>query len=104
MITLKEAVEHAVRFFKEVSITDVAGIRVEEVKLSDDEQHWLITLGFLGEELVLDSASPPSVLGTTLLGIKELAHPRYQREYKLFRVRREDGAVEEMTIRTLATA
>ena len=101
MITPKQAVENATRFFKEVSAAEIRGLRVEEVKLSDDDQHWLITLGFLGEELVVDS-DPGSLFGG-LAQAQPLAHPRHQREYKLFRVRREDGKVEEMTIRTLAT-
>ena len=101
MITLKEAVDNAIRFFKEVSVTEIPGLRVEEVKLSEDDQHWLITLGFLGEELVVDSESGSLFRGLTTG--QPLAHPRRERECKLFRVRKGDGNVEEMTIRTLAT-
>ena len=103
MITVKEAVENAVSFFKEVSTTVPQGLRVEEVKLSDDEKHWLITLGLLGDELVLKpgQTEPPFVLSPRTT--EAFAHRRHEREYKLFKVRREDGSVEDMTIRSLAS-
>ena len=100
MITFKDAVENSIRFFKDVSVTAPQGLRVEEVKLSDDDEHWLITLGFQGEELVVEADSGSLFGGRT----QAQAHPRHEREYKLFRVRRDDGNVEEMTIRTLTTA
>jgi hypothetical protein len=63
MITVKEAVESAVSFFKEVSTTAPRGLRVEEVMLSDNEEYWLITLGLLGDELILKPGHTEDVPG-----------------------------------------
>lgn len=103
MITVKQAVENAVSFFKEVSTTEPQGLRVEEVKLSDDEKDWLITLGLLGDELVLQPGRTEPGLVLAPRRSEAFAHRQFEREYKLFRVNREDGAVEDMTIRSLAS-
>ena len=65
-------------------------VRLEEVELSEDEKHWMITLGY-------DVFSDPSEVQNVLI-----SHPglrdRY-REYKQFRVNAENGNVESMKIR-----
>lgn len=76
---------------------------MEEVKLSDDEKHWLITLGLLGDELTLQPGYTEPAFPLTPRRSEALAHRQYEREYKLFKVRREDGSVEDMTIRSLAS-
>jgi hypothetical protein len=103
MITVKEAVESAVSFFKEVSTTAPRGLRVEEVMLSDNEEYWLITLGLLGDELILKPGHTEETFLVPSRKSEALAHRQYEREYKLFKVRREDGSVEDMTIRSLAS-
>ena len=76
---------------------------MEEVKLSDDEKYWLITLGLLGDELVLEPGRTEPTFALTPRKSEAFAHRRYEREYKLFRVSRADGTVEDMAIRSLAS-
>ena len=100
MITAEQAVENAISFFNRVSTTAPQGLRVEEVKLSNDEKCWLITLGLLGDQLVLQPRRTEALpIGPRTS--EAIAHRSHEREYKLFRVRRDDGTVEDMTIRSL---
>ena len=102
MITAEQAVKNAVSFFNRVSTTAPRGLRVEEVKLSGDEKCWLITLGLLGDKLVLQPRRTEPMIPIRPHTSEALAHRSHEREYKLFRVRRDDGTVEDMTIRSLS--
>lgn len=80
MVEVKEAAKKAVEFFESL-VTDYTALRIEEVSLSEDEQYWLITLGF--EEPRLPFGSKP------------------ERRYKTVKVRTDNGEVVEMTVRVL---
>lgn len=97
MIDAKQAVDAAVKFFSELFGSRPDGLRVEEAILSDDSQYWTITLSFYGDEIVVEF--PSSLIGSQG---EAVVHPKHQREYRLFRVRRNNSEVEEMSIRTLA--
>ena len=84
MITPKEAVGKSVEYLRELSLTEPADLRVEEVEL--DNGHWLITLGFRG-----DAVQAP------LFGALNVnSRPQYDREYRLFRIQSEGGELEVM--------
>jgi hypothetical protein len=84
-LDVKAAVATTLTYLKDLySDEQLKNIRLEEVWLSDDEKYWYITIGF---------DSPTSVRDP-------LASLRLsEREYKLFKVRVEDGRVMEMKIR-----
>lgn len=84
-LDVKAAVATAVTYLKDLySDEQLKNIRLEEVWLSDDEKYWYITIGY-------DSPTP---------ALHPLATLRpSEREYKLFKVRVEDGRVMEMKIR-----
>ena len=94
MITPKEAVGKSVEYLRELSLDEPEDLRVEEVEI--DNGHWLITLGFRGERLV----AGPGIEQQPLFGRSNVnyaeAHRQYDREYRLFRIRSEDGEVEVM--------
>lgn len=66
----------------------VENLRLEEVELSEDDKHWLITLGYDTPTMV---QSVPAFLSP---GSKQPL-----REYKLFRIDSTTGKVEAMKIR-----
>lgn len=80
MVDVKEAAKKAVEFFDSL-VADYRSLRVEEVSLSEDDQYWLITLGF--EEPSLPAIGKPD------------------RYYKILKVRADNGEVVSMTIRVL---
>ena len=92
MLSAKQAALKAAEFLKEVSLAEPEGLRVEEISRSDER--WLVTLGFLGDDLVQQETSP-------LLFGPTAPQPRKKREYKQFSVRADDGVVEDMAIRTV---
>ncbi|MDE5082178.1 MAG: hypothetical protein O4808_02585 [Trichodesmium sp. St17_bin3_1_1] len=81
-----------------ISMRDLLGgtqdIRLEEVELSKDEQFWLITLGYnRRKDLALPDEIDYSDLSPEFIGI--------ERDYKIFTVNAQTGAVESMKIREL---
>ena len=79
MIDVREAVERAVEYMRSLPAQgDVREILLEEVELSDDERHWLITLSYA----VGDTPFAPFV-----------------RKYKTFKVETNSGRVVAMKIR-----
>ncbi|MEM8504347.1 MAG: hypothetical protein AAF716_14480 [Cyanobacteria bacterium P01_D01_bin.1] len=64
-------------------------LRLEEVELTEDEKHWLITLGY-------DVPGKPQTM-SQMFG----PNSNYLREYKLFRINSDDGKVEAMKIRNV---
>lgn len=79
MINVKAAVKSAIEYLEFVQ-NELGGqlqdVRLEEVELSEDKSHWLITLGYYpGTGIVRD------------------------REYKAFKVNSQDALVESMRIR-----
>jgi hypothetical protein len=86
MIGVRQAVVAAREFASALLEEDkLAGITLEEVELSADERHWLVTLGF-----------PPSAgrFGQFASGSA--------RDYKVFKVDAQSGAVGSMEIRAAA--
>ncbi|MBI3329424.1 MAG: hypothetical protein HYZ81_22310 [Nitrospinae bacterium] len=84
-LDVKAAVTTAVTYLQVLySDEDLKNIRLEEVWLSDDEKYWYVTIGYDS----LTSARDP---------LAALRQP--EREYKLFKVRVEDGRVMEMKMR-----
>ncbi len=85
-IDVKKAVHAARGYLTDMSPLiglEVKDIRLEEVELTDQQDFWLITLGF--NRKVEDPIIPN----------------QYERDYKLFKVNALTGAVEAMKIRTV---
>lgn len=68
-------------------------LTLEEVEISDDQNHWLITLGYS----VKISEKKSNLFAVTSL--QESLQPQLQRKYKIFKINRENGDVESMKIR-----
>ena len=103
MITPKEAAIKAAEFLREISFAEPEGLRVEEVRFSDTDDRWLITLGFLGDELPDEQKTETNPSSPLLFGPSERTTSYFhkKREYKLFRVNPDDGQVEDMAIRAI---
>jgi hypothetical protein len=93
MIDVKQAVKAATQFAEDVlGPENVQGARLEEVEISEDGGHWLITLGFLGPEA-------PAGRRTAF---EALAGIPGKRDYKVFKIDRETGTVISMKIRSVS--
>jgi hypothetical protein len=68
----------------------IEGLRLEEAELSEDKQYWSITLGF----------DRPIARHRDLLSQYDL-NPKYEREYRIFKVNAQTGEVQAMKIREL---
>ena len=84
MINVKEATdkakEHLVAFFP-----DAEQVQLEEVELSEDKAHWLITLSYEG---LSSSVASSMLVGKSLL-------------YKIFKLDAKQGDVISMKIRNI---
>ncbi len=90
MLDVKEAVAAAIEFIKHLyDAKALPDLRLEEVELTDDEQYWLVTLGFR------DLAQPGSPLAEAVM------LPRYERTYKVIKVDALTGRSLAMTIREI---
>lgn len=90
-IDVKEAAKAAAAFFVELfPDTQYSDLLLEEVELSEDEKHWLITLSYTSEP----PPPPPS-------GLDKLFSNGSSRKYKLFKIDAATGKVEAMNIRSL---
>jgi hypothetical protein len=96
MIEVKDAVRLAFDFVKSLYPQElVKDLALEEVRLSDDEKSWLITVGFR-------ALSGYATIGGGTLAIDPGPRlERVPRDYKLLEINRETGKVESMTIRDL---
>ena len=93
MIDAKSAVESArayIRSIQDALNNPLENLRLEEIELSEDQQHWLITLGY-------DNPDKPQNISNMSLISPHLA--RLAREYKIFQIGAEDGTVKSMKIR-----
>jgi len=92
MLDVKEVVGKASLFVSNVfGEEEVRNISLEEVKISEDEQFWFITLG-----LYVPNKNPARKhLGMTLASISE----PYLKQYKIFKIESETGKVVSMKIR-----
>ena len=104
MIAVKEAVQKAVDYLQEISISGQQGLRVEEVEMSEDGRYWLVTLGFHGDELLVGPTRKQvdvGLFGPASIDARPITYPKYRREYRVFRVRAQDGEVEDMKIKSM---
>ena len=90
MIDVKTAVARAVEYISELLPKGtVRNLRLEEVERTDDDRHWLVTLGY----------SAPKDEGEADLNAI-LGSPS-EREYKQFEIDAQTGEVSAMRIRTI---
>ena len=88
MLTVKEAVNRAFKFIHEAyADKTLHQLELEEVELSEDENHWFVTLGFSTPSSSRDAIE-------TLVGT-----PRSERKYKIFKINAETGEIKSMKIR-----
>ncbi len=97
MIDVKEAVKNAVDFMQNVLEEEkLHDLALEEVRLSDDEQYWYVTLGFTRHYTIpINSEDAFAQLK------KVIASEKVVREYKSLKVQAENGKVMSMEIRTI---
>ena len=89
MIDVKGAAKAAAEYFSELySDSQYSDLLLEEVELSEDEKHWLITLSY-----AYKPARPPSAL--------DILSKQSPRKYKVFKIDAATGKVEAMKIRSL---
>jgi hypothetical protein len=93
-LKVEEAVKAAIDYLQQLRNhidPTLKDIRLEEIEVSEDSKYWLITLSFTKPS---DRTEIPlSVIASTL--------PKYQKEYKTFRVNGNTGKVESMKIRVV---
>lgn len=88
MIDVKTAANAATNYLKDIYITaDIRDLMLEEVELSEDEQHWLITIGL----------SRPKLKMSPIQNV--LNSDERERVYKVIKVRAMDGKPLSMKIR-----
>lgn len=91
MIDVKEAANAAAEYFSKLySGKQYSDLLLEEVELSEDEKHWLITLSY-----AYKPAAPPSASALDLFSKQS------GRKYKIFKIDAATGNVEAMKIRSL---
>jgi hypothetical protein len=93
LIDVKQAVKIASDYIRDVYDGEMLpGLLLEEVDFSDEEQAWLITLGFDTNRPV-QPPEEPSYISRPL--------PKYERVYKIIKVNGLTGAVQSMKIREI---
>jgi hypothetical protein len=87
MVDVKQAASTAADYLVNLYPQQVPSeVRLEEVELSEDESHWLITLSYIVPRSVF--ADVPGILS-------------HRREYKVFKIDAATGQVRSMKIRKL---
>lgn len=84
MINLKEAIKKAEEHAKYLFGDPLKNLQVEEYESSEDEDTWLITLGW--DEVIKTNMSPIQVA----MGLNT------ERVYKIFYVNKETGNIDKM--------
>ncbi|MDB9493258.1 hypothetical protein PN441_19630 [Spirulina major CS-329] len=105
-IQIRSAVDKAIQFLcnvNAVGIHDLKDLRLEEIERSEDDHHWLITLGYAVETVTADQGSNHDLLAMISSNQAQgtMVKPIYERVYKVFKVNIETGDVESMKIRTV---
>lgn len=96
LINVRSAVDAATKYLQEVKDlliepgAPIQGLRIEETELSEDDQYWLITLGF--DRLVPAHLDPLLAISITR---------KYEREYRIFKIDAQTGKVQSMKVREL---
>jgi len=88
-IGLPEAVETAREYMLKAYGRNLEGLQLEETEISDDDSHWLITLGFLR-----DAPNTSGVFAVT-------PYRSIERVYKVVTIDARTGDVKSMKIREL---
>ncbi len=83
MIDVKQAAQIAANYFSDLNPGKFQNLALEEIELTDDEENWLVTLGY----------NPPS---TNIFVNGPVA-----REYKVIRIDAKDGKVVSMKIKKI---
>lgn len=87
MITVKEAAKRAIEYIVDLlGASNVGQPRSEEVDPTDDNDYWLVTIGFF----------PPAMVGH--IAVSQWSS---KREYKQVKVTTSDGSIKSMKIRAL---
>ena len=98
MVDVTSAIKAASSYFQKIdqalSNEPPENLRLEEVEKTEDERHWLVTLGY-------DAPSKVPYVPTLFPPRTPQPECEYSREYKLFRVNAETGDVEAMKIRKI---
>lgn len=93
MVEVKEAVKIAILYMNDLyDAAEVENLLLEEVELSEDEKHWLVTLSFKRQ---IEKLSELAYAMNHLTPEKEI------RAYKVIKINTNDGQVESMKIRQL---
>lgn len=86
MIDMKEAVSRAISEAKNLYAEQaLSNVQLEEVEITEDEKFWLITVGF--------QIADPSLSPTLAAAMAP------KRQYKVFKIDRENGKFVSMRIR-----
>lgn len=85
-LDVKQAVAAALSFVTSVYGQDLEGLRLEEISFDDQQQHWLVTIGYWD---MIPQKSP----------LAQLSNPLHKRVYKVVRLTKSDGEVVSMKIR-----
>jgi len=91
MITLRDAAQKAMNFYKEID-PEAVDARVEEVEKDEHTDDWRITLSFQSNETATTNLLMPNSASTGVMN---------GRKYKIFSVDSESGEVRSMKIRVL---
>ncbi len=81
MTDVKQAVRTAFDYIQQLYPSELPGLRLEEVQLSEDEHRWLITMGFLEATDPANIRQPASVI-EALSQIQSYKPVQAQRVYK----------------------
>jgi len=104
-IPVSEAIATAKAYVQEVfSDTPIHDVMLEEVAKSEDQNYWLITIGFSRKEHKKTSADSLTehMAGITSMSALMLRRDQLlERDYKLVKIDRHTGDVVEMRIRDL---
>lgn len=86
---VKGAVDLAVMYIKQLLPEEtLRDLRLEEVERTDDDQYWLVTLGF----------STPTTASSL---VQSLGGSTFERQYKLLKVNAQTAEVTSMKIRKI---
>ena len=99
MIDVKEAVKVAFKEIENLYTTEeLTDLTLEEVELSEDEQYWLITLGFTQTlSLPIETQRQTSLFDANPL-VQEVSTMRV---YKTLKIDANTGEFQSMKIRTI---
>ena len=95
MINVQEAVRLALEYCAPL-FGEVERLRLEEVELSEDEKHWLITIGFDDPALSATKKVPST---WSVLGLEPRETRIDERQYKVVNLDAQTGNVRSVKIR-----